>query len=616
MKAVFGAVKKLLKEYPFCIFAAIAMLMPDLQLRYLVWPKVFIEAFVEPVAWLFSFAWVFLIVFVCAVILPKNTGRIVYIVLCATAIVLSFAQYVYFKIFEQFFWIKSAVLLGEGADYMACIVDYIDPRLVLCTGIALACLIIASIKWKRPQTKHKAWWLVVLVPILMLVGLNTFMKPELFGDSQDDWDSWRKPRVVYKQFSDTNKSYDVSGFYQFSLRDLFRTVFPQNKISDEDFAKVEEYFASKQVSQNEYTGIFEGKNIIAVMLESIDSWMIDEKYTPTMCYMMRNGINFTNYYAPTFGTGHTLNSEFAFNTGYFNPITSVSSVNFVSNEFPYSMANLFKNKGYTTNSFHYNDPGFYNRGILHKSLGFEKYNSFSDFGLPETVAQVDSNVLSNDEIYKKMTQSQPFFDFVITYSGHVPYTVDDAKLSLAKQNHPELIDPNMNNEKNNCMILAADTDDFFKQLLQRLEDDGILENTVIVAFADHYAYGFSDQNLLAEYKKGKNLYQVPAFIYTPGISAQKVSKPMMTVDFLPTLANLFGLDYNNCYIGNDIFDSNNNGFVYFGSSTWVDDKMYYEPSDKEPAENQKVHIDEQNKRMTRSFEINDIVISGDYFAKK
>ncbi|MBE7031495.1 MAG: hypothetical protein E7401_00865 [Ruminococcaceae bacterium] len=617
MKQKFKAFLKFINEYYFLVFAAIALFLPDLLLRALVWPnRPFVELYVGPVAWIFSAVWVFLILFVCTIVLPKKWGRLLYIVTNVFFIILAFCQYVYCGIFEQFFWLKSIALAGEGADYLDYALDYIDIPLVVCTLAAIGALVLAAIRWKKPPLKHKAWWLIALVPVIALGGLNFVMSPELFGDSEDDWDSWRKPRVVYKQFTDVNKSFDVSGLYQFTLRDLLRTVFPVNKYSKEDFKRVEEFFEQPPVSENEYTGVLKGKNVIAVMLEGIDTWMIDEKYTPTMCYMMENGLNFTNYHAPTFGTGHTFNSEFAFNTGYFNPITAVSATNFSANRYPYSLANILRDEGYLANSFHYNDPEFYNRGIMHNSLGFEKYNSFPDFGMPETVSQADSNILSNDGIYAKMIEKQPFYDFVITYSGHVPYTFDDAKLSTAKQNHPDLINPEMNKEKNNCLILAADTDDFFRQLLTKLNDDGILENTVIVAYTDHYAYGFSDQKLLEEYKQGENIYRVPAFIYSPGLKAQTIDKPMMTVDFLPTILNLLGAKCPDYFIGNDILNPENEGFVYFGNKAWMDGKMYYVPSDEEPAKEKKEHIRAGNARVAESCEINDIVITGDYFARR
>ncbi len=601
----------------FIILALLAMLIPDLQLRGLVDKDVFAEFYVVPVTWGFSFLWAALILSVCILILPQKSGRITYIIVNSIFIILSLCQYVYFKIFDQFFWLKSIALAGEGADYLDFAVKYVDLKLIICTTGAIVLMIFAAKGWNRPKTVKKRLWALAILPVLCITALHIFMLPETFKESQGHWDDWRHPRTVYKQRNDVNKSFEVNGLYQMTFRDIYNTCFASGKYGEEDYQKVDGYFAKKgEPKANDYTGIFKGKNVIAVMLEGIDTWMIDKKYTPAMCYMMENGLNFTNYYSPTFGTGHTFNAEFAFNTGFFSPPSAVSAVNFSSNKFPYSIANLFAKEGYTVNSFHYNTSEFYNRGIMHKSFGYEAYNSFPDFGMPVTVSQSDSNILKNDDIYKKMTENQPFFDFVITYSGHIPYTFEDAKLALAKQNHPDLIDPSMNQEKNGCLILAADTDDFFKQLLTRLDEDELLDDTVIVVYTDHYAYGFSDQDLLASYKKGEIMYKVPAFIYAKNLSGKKISKPAQTIDMLPTMLNLFDIKTEARFIGNDILSPENPGFAYFGDGAWIDDKMYYTPTGEEPSPELKEHIEAQNRRLRESLEITEIVVTGDYFAKR
>ncbi len=592
-------------------------MLPDFLLRDLVDKQLFEDEFIPRVTYGFSAIWSVLLVFVCVCVLPKRWGRILYIILNSTAVVLSFCQYVYFKIFGQFFWLKSIALAGEGADYLSFALKYINSRLIVCTLLSILLIVISALRWHAPKKPCRVRWLFAIIPIAGLFSLHIYMLPETHSESQDDWDSWSKPRVVYKQLSDVNKSFTTNGFYQLTMRDLYNTFFAPSKYGKADFERVEEYFKAQGEPQpNDYTGIFKGKNVIAVMLEGIDTWMIDKKYTPTMCYMMDNGLNFTNYYSPTFGTGHTFNAEFAFNTGYFSPPSAISATVFGSNYFPYSMANIFKKEGYRTESFHYNTPQFYSRGTMHKSLGYEAYNSFPDFGMPITVSQSDSNILKNEKIYQRMIEGEPFFDFVITYSGHVPYTFNDAKLALAKENHPELIDTSMDYEKNNCLILAADTDDFFRQLLTKLEEDGILDNTVIIAFCDHYAYGFSDREKLERYKNGDILYRVPAFIYAKGLQGEKISKPSQTIDMLPTVLNLFDIKAETGFIGKDIMSPENPGFAYFSDSSWLDDKMYFNPSDDAPEDAILPYIKQQNKRVKESFEITEIVVTGDYFSHK
>ena len=606
-----------IKKYYFILFCALALILPDAVLNTLIDPGVFTQGYVKFASTLFTWGWVLLIIFFCVFILPKRAGKIVFFVLSVLYMFLAFCEYVYYKIFDQFFWLQSIVLAGEGADYISSAAKLIDARLIIYTSIALVSLIVSLIFWKTPQTKTKKRFWVLVAPLLLLVITHVCMQPELHNDSMDGWDTWRKPRVVYKNFNDINKSLETCGLYQFTFRNLYTCVFPNDDYDEEVFVKVNEYFALKgEPEKNKYSGIFKGKNVIAVMMESIDTWMIDAKHTPTLNKMMKNGINFTNYNAPFFGAGFTFSSEFAFNTGFFTPVSAVSASNFSQNTFPYSIANLFKEAGYTTNSFHFNDSEFYNRGIMHKSFGYERYNSVSDFGITGVQAELDSNMLKNDEIYNKMTEKTPFYNFVITYSAHLPYKGESAKLDLAKEYYPDYLNDEIEEEKNNIQILAKDTDEFFRLLLERLEADGLLDDTVIICYTDHFAYGVSDKALLEEWKGDTLSYTVPAFIYCKGLRASKVSKPMMTIDWAPTIVNLFGLKNEGRYIGSDILNPKNDGFVYFETGAWMDGKYHYVPSEDEKEPDELIYIEKQNQKVKEMSQINDAVVLGDYYKKR
>ncbi len=608
---------KIFKKLGFYTCAVLALLIPDFLLRFLVWPKVFDEPFVTIIPTLFNLAWICTALFFCTVLLSKKIGKILYFIIGLIFIILSFANYIYFQIFEQFFWLSEVGLAGEASSYFRYALTYLDWKVVCATVSSFVLLFFAILLWQKPTIKKSICKLFTLIPLLVVLLLHIFMQPALFGVGEDDWDSWSKPRIIYKQFVNANKSLDVTGLYHFTVRDLIKSLSPSHKYDTEDYEAVDAFISAKpQVVSNDYTGIFEGKNIIAVMMESIDDWMVNDTYTPTIKYMMNNGINLKNHFAPTYGSGYTFNTEFAFNTGFYTPKSVASAVNFNANNFPYSLPNLFKEKGYVANSFHYNNPEFYNRGVMHQAFGYERYNCFEKLGIPSHISQNDSNILT-DTVYAKMTENTPFFDFIITYSGHVPYTYDDEKLHFVKEKHPELVDPNMNLEKNNCLLLARDTDDFFRTLLERLHNDGLLENTVIIGFSDHYAYGFSDEELLKQYNKeaGSELLQrVPAFIYSPGMNRVAIKKVSQTSDLLPTIINLFGLENHNCYIGNDIFDDNYSGFAYFGDKSWFDGEIHFVPSNANNYPlNIKAYIDFRNQQIVNDVEINDIVIAGDYF---
>lgn len=612
-----------LSNRSFCVMAFLALLLPDLLLRTIINPCIYsgvlhiiLGAFLIPT--LFNILWIGLFFLVTQIFLSKKWGRILYLSIGIVFFILGVSQYVYYGIFGQFFRLGSIGLAGEGANYLSFVLSYIDIRLILYLVIQIRTFILVARNWHRIIPEKKLTKTFILVPIALLVLLHICMQPS--EKSLKAWDSWARPTVVYDDFTDTTRSLNVTGIYQFAFRDIYKTNFDVPEYSTGDRHIVEEFFNEnkKNWSPNEYTGYFEGKNVIAIMLESIDDWLVTDENMPALKYMMNNGINLSNHYAPPFGTGLTLASEFCFHTGYYTPMSGISSVNYSENTFPYAIPNLFAAKGYSVNSFHYNNKDFYNRGVIHHGMGYEKYNSFmDDYDLSEDEAQLDSNILNHGEIFNDMVKDEPFFSFVITYSAHLPYDdPDDPKLLSALEKYPEMIDPEMDPETNNCFILARDTDVFLRMLLEKLYACGKLEDTVIIGFTDHDTYGFSDHELMLEYSINagcENTHRVPAFIFNYGTEPLNITKPTKTADLAPTLINLFGLENHHCYIGNDIFDPQNRGFVYFSDNSWIDGDMVFSSGseDEETAQHTENH-----QRVQKLKEINDIVIAGDYFAEK
>ncbi len=616
MKAFGKQVLNIIKQYYFVIFAVLALFMPDWLMKSALEETFFTEGYIPWVNFLFNIGWIFLIIAFCWIVLPKKAGKIVFSVICIVFLALGVSQYVYFKIFEQFFWLRSIALAGEATGYTDYIFQMIDSRLIISILLTIGLLVLALIFWNRPEIAKKKRYLSLFAPFLILIITHLCMQPLLHGDNTHQWNTWAQPRTVYKNFTDANKGYEITGIYQFTFMNGYSSLFPRFDYDEENLEKAEYYFAEKGESpKNAYTNLFKGKNVIAVMMESIDTWTIDKETTPTLYKMMNNGINFANYNAPFFGAGFTFSSEFAFNTGFFTPSAAGSASNFSTNTFPYAIARLFSEQGYACNSFHFNNPEFYNRGIMHKSFGYERYHSLADFGITGTEAELDSNMLT-DEVYAKMTEKTPFYNFVITYSAHLPYSGASAKLELAKEYRPDLINENINEEKNNMQILAADTDEFFRELLERLEEDNLLSDTVIICYTDHFAYGISDEAMLMEWKGEGLKYRVPAFIYNPNLRRVTINKPMMTIDWAPTIVNLFGLNRDSRYIGNDILEPTNKGFAYFENWGWMDDKMTYFPSEADQANPEDLaHITAQNQRVRDSITMGDAIVLSDYYKK-
>ncbi len=612
-------IKNFLKRNLFLYTMVLSLLLPDVVLRAKS-ASYQIEA-LRGVPALFTVLWVSFFVLLLTGFVSRRWGRALYLGIASLFAVFMLSGYVYFCIFNQFFWLDNVGMTGQAMDYSGYILGFIDIWLLLSAVLEIFLIIVTFRHWRKERFSPSGLW--ILVPILGLVTLHTFMMTDAGQGTEPQSTDVLYAKGVYRNFTDTARSMHTAGAYQYVFRNVLRMTFPEKDLLADSAGAAADYFAENTPSpENDMTGLFEGKNVIMVMMESMDGWMIDEKYTPTISYMMKNGINFTNHFASTFGTGYTFNTEFTVNTGYHAMAAGTPAAALSQNAYPYSLANQFKKKGYETRSFHFNTPDFYNRGDMHKAFGYEEYVSYQTY-MTEREAQCDGTAIKNEKLYEKMvpTQDKPFFDYIITYSAHLPYTYMDTKLSKIRADYPHLIDRQMDAEINNARILAHDTDEFFRILLEKLEADGKMDNTVIVAFSDHFAYGLSSWEKLYALSDAKNpnmLEKAPFFIYAKDLSGIKINKVTNTLDILPTVVNLFGLEKTPYWLGRDIFDAAYEGYTYFSSGAWYDGEIYYfaEADTEQKSLSQIAYIDSMNEKFYKRERVNEIVLRTDYFREK
>lgn len=282
---------------------------------------------------------------------------------------------------------------------------------------------------------------------------------------------------------------------------------------------------------------------------------------------------------------------------------------------------MFAEKGYHANSFHASPSNIYRRNDVHPNLGYEKLYGSADMGMENF--ELDSDLISG---YELMTKDAPFFSFVITLSGHGPYTdnggtlnyttqevLDRAREIIATQDVP--LAGNNLEEYTYAISHVMQTDLFFGSLLDRMEADGHLDDTVIVCFTDHFGKYMTDHEAVMQLKGVDNsdmLCNTPFFIYSADTPAQTVEKVTSSMDIAPTLANLFDLDVNYAYyVGNDIF-SDYDDYVIFRGNNWYDGETYYSPAyTGEVTDEIKKRNQEVNQRMNMAWD----TLRCDYFAK-
>lgn len=603
------------------IFIFFSFVLLDLWLRYMTrWIDLY--SIYSPAPNIFTLLWA--AVLTSAVTLPRSrkAGRIVYGITYGLFALYAVIQYSSSFILGKFLYLSEFLLAGEGADYASWVVSLFTPVYFVQIFFLIATGVIGIIIYPKKKISQKKFrtdlcvrGVIILIAILCMIPV-----PKLYGESvkENAWDGFGKPSFEYDHFSTPNFDMQLTGLYQFLVRDI--SIQLGRKPSEEDIQMIDSYFDEKSDhSDNEMTGIFEGKNVIVFMMETMDDWLITPEDTPTIYKMMTEGINFTNFYTPQYSGGYTFNTEFAFNTSVYPYSNGNVTYALARSDFRYSIANIFSAAGYTAESFHAGSPSFYNRENMHKAWGYEKYGAFYSYYCEEGLkVQNDRFLASSDALYADLTSDSPFFSFVITYSPHLPYSDDHFTTQMALEAHPEY-DVSEDREVAVLRAKARLTDDMFAQLLSRLEEDGILDDTVIVGFGDHYAYGLSDKTLLqslSEEAGSSILERTPAFIYCSSLeSPVSVDKVSQITDLAPTVLNLFGFDVPTELMGNDIFDDSYSGYVIFANNTWLTEKAYVKygsvvwnngMTDEE--------LTEMNRFVQNTYLVNDAILDSDYYS--
>ncbi len=479
--------------------------------------------------------------------------------------VLGIVHGVFINMYSKFFSFSDIAFAGDGAAFMDG--SYLVIRkIVLAWIIGCFCLTVLAVLLTPRKAKPalKGGIPVALAGLALILSIRYTVLGE---KTVMVWNQNIKPSFLYEDFTDSRANLSMLGLYQYTFRDVTNILETSSGITEEEAAQLEAWMEGRTHENNEMTGIFEGKNLILIQLESVDKWMLTESYMPNLYAIKQNSLSFERHYTPAYITAGTFNTEFMVNTSLMPADSGLSMAVYSKNAFPNSMASLFAQKGYAANSFHGSEADIYNRGPIHENLGYEKYWAGSDMQM--THYQFDRYLMSG---YEAMTAGDPFFSFIITISGHGAYGPNNA----IGKTHQEAADAVAERSEDNYRYAVAhtmETDLFIGQLMERLEADGLLENTVLVFYADHYNYYMLDDGLMMEIKGVdtiNKLCNTDFFIYDGGNTKGTVETVTSSLDVLPTLANLFNLDidYSAC-LGHDAFSADG-GYVFFQDNSWFD----------------------------------------------
>ena len=552
-----------------------------------------------------------------------NGRRILYGFFFGLSYIAFAANLIYYRLTGFYFSFSLLKMADEGSSYVMDVITgtpiylYAIMAAVLIWGIA----VVVSMKTESlslPLLCSKCFlssiflsrgkW--ILSSFFLFLLLHTLI-PFSLGKASDglEWKSFKNGRNVYNSFNDVNKSMMVSGLYEFEIRNFYMTFLkPSEKMSEQEASFLEEAYADRTpAASNSHTGLFQGKNVIFLQMEGLDTWMLNETDTPNLWNLKEHSIDFTDHYSIYTGGGSTFNSEFAVNTGFTTPITYEQNVYMLNdNLFPHSLPKKFKEQGYAVNAFHMNSGEFYNRGINYRNWGYDNYFSLVDSGdYSDRSYDLDRELILNPTFYQEMfCRKEPFAHYMITYTPHTPFVTDKGvgKMLAEEKYGPDSI-PDLSEEEV-ARLEAGETDYMVGLLIQALKDNNLYDNTVIVAFTDHYLYTLNDKTVLDRYKNtdDNRINQTPFFIWSSDLTPEKITSTTMQMNILPTVLNLFGIPYTpSDYLMTDALAPDYTGLAFFADSSWYDGTNYVE--------------NEMPETIQKLIQKNDLTLKYNYFAE-
>lgn len=553
-------------------------------------------------------------------IMPKKVQLVLFPISAAAWLVYSAAQLCVVKSNGSMFRVSNVLTGKNAAEFAGSVIRSMPWWIWLLLALLLAAAVVIEILLikKGKFTAEKPFGKVKLISG-GAAFLLTFLLVLTYSPAADT----SFAMYVYENFTDTERVYSLSDLYTYSVHDISTMIMARTS-AKKNSEKIDSFFeARSQHAENDMTGIFKDKNLLVIQLESFEKRLVTDELCPNIKKVMSESIVFGNYYGMRFGAEPTIGNEIAVNTGFYATSDYTASSDLVGSYFPYSLANSFTNDGYSANVYHENLANFYDRDKSELAFGYKKYNSFHDMTDKDIVFEDDYVIADCDDLYEPITGGSRYMNYVIGFSTHPPYVLDNERwesierYNEALKRHPELKKYDTSSQDDVYKVFATMTDDMVGRLLERMEEDGRLDDTVILFVADHANVNSLSENTGADYMRVQNL---PCFIYAKGIQPQTVDKVCSNIDLLPTIINMFGIDNGGSYIGNDIFDESSEGLAYLPSFDWVTDKCMYvggvvaeNYTDEEITDE---YIDKINAEVQERIEVNNLVLYSEYYKSK
>ena len=345
--------------------------------------------------------------------------------------------------------------------------------------------------------------------------------------------------------------------------------------TDTSVIEMHQYFKSIIPSEkNEWTGKYQGYNLILITAEGFSHLAVDENLTPTLYKLMHEGIYFENFYTPIWGVS-TSDGEYVATTGLI-PKSGVWSYKRSSdNSMPFALGNQLNASGYTSRAYHDHTYTYYDRHLSHPNMGYT-YKGVGN-GLEITKSWPESDLEMMEVTFPEFGFEHPFHTYFMTVSGHMFYDFNGNAMSA--RNYDRVKDLPYTEHVKAYLACQIELEKALSYLIEQLENSGQLDHTLIALSADHYPYGLTKEEMeeLSGHPIDDNfeLYKNAFILYNSQMVPTVYSAPASSLDILPTLSNLMGIPFDSrLMMGRDLF-SDKMPLVIFNNRSFITEEGRY-----------------------------------------
>lgn len=579
----------------------------------------------------------------------KIVNRIISVLIYVLLVILFGAETVYYSFYKTICGVGGLSYGGQVMDFYTSIIEHIidNSGIILLSIVFLIITIIINFKIDYKMYFKIAFVLLIStfnlnIAVLEISIINNNKANELMYETNDIMQSTNMFGVITGIVTDAVKS-NIGFEEKIEILDppqVSRGEEKEYNALDIDFDELMEnehnstiknmhaYFQNETPSnKNEYTGIFKGKNLIFMVAEGFSPIAVDEKLTPTLYKLVNSSFVFENYYQPLYNCS-TSDGEFISQLSLLPGVRTCSMKATEGVYFPYSLGNVMDKYNYKTYGIHGWTYSYYRRDITMPNLGYEYYGydrykkgyKYALSGIKDSWPTSDVDVIKSS--YPIISKSSPFIAYYMTISGHLPYNFTGGN-AMSNRNREAVSNLEADDSIKAYIASQIELDKSLKLLIDKLKEDNILDDTVIVLTADHYPYGLSNEDIesYVDWMKNPNfdLYKNNLIIYNSEMETTKVSKYTSSLDILPTVLNMFGVEYDSrVLMGRDIF-SESDDLVIFNNKSWITNKGRYDYLKHEyesfDGNYDQDYIDKINKIVDNKFKMSKLIITNDYYRK-